>query len=55
MDKGLHSYAVRHLKLTDVAVVTALIAQIAILPLNCTAASTEETAERSFWVGGMLG
>ena len=43
MDKGFDVQNV-----TDVAVV----AKIALFPLNCTAVSSGETAEWTFWVGG---
>jgi len=38
-----------------VAVVTAIAAYFAILPLNCTADMRERGAERAFCIGGRLG
>ena len=40
---------------TDIAVVTGFVAEFAILPLNCPAASEGETTELTFMAGGKLG
>ena len=55
MDKGWAFAARKVQNVVNIAVVTAFVAQIAILPPKWQADVRERGAELTFWVGGKLG